>query len=138
MTLKTNRYKLPQPVDEKDGDEWVSIPRVSRVVPFGYKVRDDDPFIMDPIPLELDLLEEAKKFMKQYNHREVAAWLSNSTGRYISNRGLVGRIEQEKRNKSKAASYRKWAEYAEKAIAAAEKLEKERTGAKGPHTSEDS
>ena len=122
--------KLPQPTDIKDENEWVQIPRIARTVPFGYKLNEEDPDLLDPIPTELDLLEKARKHVNQYSYREVANWLSSNTGRYISHVGLRKRLGNEKQRKNKAASLRKWAEYAEKAIAKAKALEEERTGAK--------
>jgi hypothetical protein len=62
--------------------------------------------------------------------REVAAWLSKNTGRYISHLGLQKRIKHERQRKDKARSLRKWAEYAEKAIKKAEEIETSRVGAK--------
>ena len=130
MSRSVGRWKLPQPTDIKDENEWVQIPRIARTVPFGYKLNEEDPDLLDPIPTELDLLEKARKHVNQYSYREVANWLSSNTGRYISHVGLRKRLGNEKQRKNKAASLRKWAEYAEKAIAKAKALEEERTGAK--------
>ena len=130
MSRSIGKWKLPQPTDIKDENEWVQIPRIARTVPFGYKLNEEDPDLLDPIPTELDLLEKARKHVNQYSYREVANWLSSNTGRYISHVGLRKRLGNEKQRKNKAASLRKWAEYAEKAIAKAKALEEERTGAK--------
>ena len=130
MTRSIGKWKLPQPTDIKEENEWVQIPRIARTVPFGYKLNDEDPDILDPIPTELDLLEKARSYVNQYSYREVANWLSTNSGRYISHVGLRKRLENERRRKNQAASVRKWAEYAEKAIAKAKALEEERTGAK--------
>ena len=130
MSRSVGRWKLPQPTDIKEENEWVQIPRIARTVPFGYKLNEEDPDLLDPIPTELDLLEKARKHVNQYSYREVANWLSSNTGRYISHVGLRKRLGNEKQRKNKAASLRKWAEYAEKAIAKAKALEEERTGAK--------
>jgi|TARA_R110002074_G_scaffold22255_1_gene68182 hypothetical protein len=130
MTRSIGKWKLPQPTDIKEENEWVQIPRIARTVPFGYKLNDEDPDILDPIPTELDLLEKARSYVNQYSYREVANWLSTNGGRYISHVGLRKRLENERRRKNQAASVRKWAEYAEKAIAKAKALEEERTGAK--------
>ena len=130
MSRSVGRWKLPQPTDIKDENEWVQIPRIARTVPFGYKLNEEDPDLLDPIPTELDLLEKARKHVNQYSYREVANWLSSNTGRYISHVGLRKRLGNERQRKNKAASLRKWAEYAEKAIAKAKALEEERTGAK--------
>ena len=130
MTRSVGKWKLPQPTDIKDENEWVQIPRIARTVPFGYKLNEEDPDLLDPIPIELDLLERARQHVNQYSYREVAAWLSTQTGRYISHVGLRKRLDNEKQRKNQAASLRSWAEYAEKAIAKAQALEEERTGAK--------
>ena len=130
MTRSVGKWKLPQPTDIKEETEWVQIPRIARTVPFGYTQNIEDPDILDPIPVELDLLEKARKHVNQYSYREVANWLSANTGRYISHVGLRKRLGNEKQRKNQAASLRKWAEYAEKAIAKAKALEEERTGAK--------
>ena len=38
MNRSLGKWKLPQPTDIKDeeGKEWSKIPRISRIVPFGY------------------------------------------------------------------------------------------------------
>ena len=130
MTRSIGKWKLPQPTDIKEQNEWVQIPRIARTVPFGYKVNEEDSDLLDPIPAELDLLEKARKYVNQYSYREVSNWLSTNSGRYISHVGLRKRLGNEKQRKNQAASLRKWAEYAEKAIAKAKALEEERTGAK--------
>jgi len=130
MTRSAGQWKLPQPTDIKDENEWVQIPRIARTVPFGYKQNEEDPDILDPIPTELDLLEKARAYTNQYSYREVANWLSTNSGRYISHVGLRKRLSNERQRKNKAKSLRKWAEYAEKAIAKAQSLEEERTGSK--------
>jgi len=130
MTRTAGQWKLPQPTDIKEENEWVQIPRIARTVPFGYKQNEEDPDILDPIPTELDLLEKARTYIKQYSYREVANWLSTNSGRYISHVGLRKRLQYERQRKNQAKSLRKWAEYAEKAIAKAQSLEEERTGSK--------
>jgi hypothetical protein len=129
-TRSIGKWKLPQPTDIKEQDEWVQIPRIARTVPFGYKQSEEDPDILDPIPTELDLLDKARKYINQYSYREVANWLSANSGRYISHVGLRKRLQNERQRKNQAASIRKWAEYAEKAIAKAQEIEESRTGAK--------
>ena len=130
MTRSIGKWKLPQPTDIKEENEWVQIPRIARTVPFGYKQNEEDPDILDPIPTELDLLEKARQHVNQYSYREVANWLSKNSDRYISHVGLRKRLQNERQRKNKVASIRKWAEYAETAIAKAKALEEERTGAK--------
>ena len=130
MTRSIGKWKLPQPTDIKEQNEWVQIPRIARTVPFGYKQNEEDPDILDPIPTELDLLEKARQHVNQYSYREVANWLSKNSDRYISHVGLRKRLQNERQRKNIVASIRKWAEYAETAIAKAKALEEERTGAK--------
>tara|TARA_R110000824_G_scaffold2610_4_gene12085 strand:+ start:489 stop:896 length:408 start_codon:yes stop_codon:yes gene_type:complete len=130
----TNRsagqWKLPQPIDIKEDNKWVSIPKIARTIPFGYGVDDNDPDVLNPIQIELDNLELARQHIKQYSFREVANWLSTQTGRYISHVGLRKRLQDEQQRKNKARVLRKWAEYAEKAISKAKEIEESRTGAK--------
>jgi hypothetical protein len=130
MTKSAGQWKLPQPTDIKEDNEWVPIPRISRTVPFGYELDPNDSFILLPIELELDMLEKAKKYLKQYSYREVANWLTTNTGRQISHVGLMKRLDNERRRKNKAGSLRKWADYAKKAVAKAEEIERNRLGAK--------
>ena len=130
MNRSVGKWKLPQPTDIKEQNVWVQIPRIARTVPFGYKVNEEDPDLLDPIQTELDLLEKARKHVNQYSYREVANWLSANTNRYISHVGLRKRLGNEKQRKNQARSLRKWAEYAEKAIAKANALEEERVGSK--------
>jgi hypothetical protein len=130
MSRSIGKWKLPQPTDIKEEAEWVQIPRIARTVPFGYKQNEQDPDILDPVQIELDLLEKARSHVNQYSYREVANWLSTQTGRYISHVGLRKRLSNERKRKNQAASLRKWAEYAETAIAKAKAIQEERTGAK--------
>ena len=130
MTRTAGQWKLPQPTDIKEENEWVQIPRIARTVPFGYKQNEEDPDILDPIPTELDLLEKARAYTNQYSYREVANWLSTNSGRYISHVGLRKRLQHERKRKNQAKSIRQWAEYAEKAIAKAEEISSQRTGSR--------
>ena len=130
MNRSLGKWKLPQPTDIKEGNEWLPVPRIARTIPFGYEVDPEDEDLLLPIKEELDHLEKAKMYLRQYSLREVAAWLSKNTGRYISHLGLQKRIKHERQRKDKARSLRKWAEYAEKAIKKAEEIETSRVGAK--------
>ena len=130
MTKSVGQWKLPQPTDIKEDNEWVPIPRISRTIPFGYELDKDDPDILQPVENELDMLEDAKRYLKQYSYREVANWLSRNTGRSISHVGLKKRLDNERRRKNKVGSLRRWADYAKKAIAKAEEIENKRLGAK--------
>ena len=130
MDRSLGKWKLPQPTDIKEENEWLPVPRIARTIPFGYEVDPEDEYLLLPIKEELDHLEKAKMYLRQYSLREVAAWLSKNTGRYISHLGLQKRIKHERQRKDKARSIRKWAEYAEKAIKKAEEIEASRIGAK--------
>ena len=72
---------LPQP---KAKETYVPIPKIRNTIPFGYRQDEEDPSLLQPIPTELEALELAKKHLKQYSSRQVAAWLTTTTGRTIS------------------------------------------------------
>ena len=137
MTKPLGQWKLPQPTDLQEDNEWVPIPRVARTVPFGYEIDPDDTGILLPIEHELDMLVKAKKYLKQYSYREVANWLTRNTGRTISHVGLKKRLDNERRRKNKAGSLRRWADYAKKAIAKAEELDQKRLGAKAENSNQE-
>jgi len=124
------KWKLPQPTDLKDDNEWMPIPRIARTIPFGYELDPEDNNLLKPIKIELDLLEQARKYIKQYSYRQVANWLSKNSGRDISHVGLMKRLKNERQRQNQAISLRRWADYAQKAIQKAEEIEENRTGAK--------
>ena len=138
MNKPLKQWKLPQPTDIKEDNEWVPIPRISRTIPFGYDIDPDDPDVLLPNEHQLDMLEKASAYLKQYSYREVANWLTRNTGREISHVGLKKRLDNERRRKNKAGSLRRWADYAKKAVAKAEELEAKRLGAKANNEKEDS
>ncbi len=138
MTKPLKKWKLPQPTDIKEDNEWIPIPRISRTIPFGYDIDPDDPDVLLPNENQLDMLEKAKQYLKQYSYREVANWLARNTGRDISHVGLKKRLDNERTRKNKAGSLRRWADYAKKAIAKAEELEAKRLGAKTDNEKETS
>ena len=123
-------FKMPDPVGLKDDNEWLMIPRISKTIPFGYKTHEDDEDILVPIIEELEALELAKEYLKEYSYREVAGWLSDRTGREISYIGLRKRIQKEKQRKSKAATYKTWLKNYKKALEKLEEIESKRIGAK--------
>ena len=129
MIKALGRWELPQPLDIKDEVTWSPIPRIARTLPFGYVQDEQDPDLLQPVQNELDKLEMARDYLKQYSYREVANWLTTQTGRYISHVGLMKRVANERQRKNQAKSLLKWAEYAETAIAKAKSLQEERTGA---------
>jgi|TARA_R100001480_G_scaffold43168_1_gene56113 hypothetical protein len=127
--MKTNRtWKLPKPVSVDGEYEWQPVVRVGRHVPFGYRQDPDDCDILLPIPEELELFEKAKKFIKQYSYREVAAWLSTQSGKYISHVGLYKRVKIEQQRKNEASTQRYLAQRYKEALQKAEKLETQRLG----------
>jgi hypothetical protein len=132
MDRSLGKWKLPQPTDLKDEEqkEWIQIPRIARIIPFGYKVNETDKELLDPIPYELEALELARKYIKQYSLRQVANWLTTKTGRDISHIGLRKRLLHERQRKNKARTLKRWSEYAEKAIQKAKDIEESRVGAK--------
>ena len=130
MNRSLGKWKLPQPTDIREDEEWLQIPRIARTIPFGYKLNDNDNHLLDPVDYELEALEVARKYIKQYSYREVANWLTTKKGRTISHVGLRKRLANEQQRKNKARTLRKWAEYATEAIQKAKTIEEERTGAK--------
>jgi hypothetical protein len=121
-------WELPRPLKGKER-EWHVIARVSlRQIPFGYRVHPDDERLLEPIPEELEALEVAKRHLKQYSYREVAIWLSKTTGRSISHMGLHKRIKIEQKRKKSAAIKRKLARRLEETLSQIKKLEEERVG----------
>jgi hypothetical protein len=111
---------LPKPNPKK---AYVKIPRIARTIPFGYKVDEDDPKWLAPIPEELEALEKAKQYLKQYSLRNVAAWLSKVTGREISHVGLTKRIKNEQSQRQRTAAYRQLAKRYKKALEKAQEFE---------------
>ena len=69
MDRKLGKWKLPQPTDIKEDNEWQPIPRIARTIPFGYKQDENDLELLLPVPDELDKLEMARKYVNQYSFR---------------------------------------------------------------------
>ena len=111
---------LPQP---KAKETYVAIPKIRKTIPFGYRQDEEDPDLLQPIPKELEALELAKKHLKQYSSRQVAAWLTTTTGRTISHVGLLKRIKTERKHGFKSATYRNLATRLKKALEQAERYE---------------
>jgi hypothetical protein len=85
--------------------------------------------LLQPIPLELEALELAKRHLQQYSYRDVANWLTKQTGRSISHAGLRQRIDIERRRKKAATIKRNLAKRLETALSEIERLEKGCIGA---------
>ena len=124
------KWILPQPENTIADEDFLSIPRIARTIPFGYKEDPEDTDMLLPVPRELRALEKAKDYLKQYSYREVANWLTKQTGRSISHMGLKKRIDSEQSHKRKASTLREWARRYETAISKAETLERSRLGAR--------
>ena len=119
----TKDWKLPVPEETDDGFDWQPVVRVGRVIPFGYEQDPKDKDILLPIIEQLNLLEKAKKYLKQYSYRDVANWLSEQSGRYISYVGLRHRVKLEQKRKREASNKRYLAERYKEALEKAEKIE---------------
>jgi hypothetical protein len=134
LTTKKSRlpyYTLPDPVGLRDDEgNWMQIPRISRTIPFGYVSNANDADILDPVYLELEALDLARQYVKEYSYREVARWLSDKTGRSISHVGLRKRVNTERKRKNKAKAYRNWLATYKKALTKLEELEIKHTGSK--------
>ena len=121
-------WQLPKP-NKGQEKEWHPIVRVTmRQVPWGYVQCEDNKYLLLPIPEQLEALELAKKHLKQYSYREVAAWLTTQTGKSITAMGLKKRVDIERRRKKAASIKRKLAKRLEETLAEIEKLEKQNTG----------
>ena len=123
MMRTTKDWKLPVPEETEDGFDWQPVVRVGRVIPFGYEQDPKDKDILLPIIEQLNLLEKAKKYLKQYSYRDVANWLSEQSGRYISYVGLRHRVKLEQKRKREASNKRYLAERYKEALEKAEKIE---------------
>ena len=115
------------PLPDIEGKQWKRIPKISRLVPFGYTLDPEDKDYFIPVAEELEALEVAKKHLRQYSYRQVANWLTQQTGRSISYRGLKKRIDIENRRRKVASVKRELARRLEKTLKEVSKLE-ESTG----------
>lgn len=95
--------------------------------PWGYDVSEDDPDLLIPDSEALELLEQAKIYIKRYTKSEVAEWLSVKSGRPITAQGITRRIQLEQRHKKNASRYRQLEQIAKEAAKKAKYYE-ERTG----------
>jgi hypothetical protein len=129
--LDLGYWALPKP-ETPEAVMWERIPILKRTadIPFGYAIDPDDNKWYIPIPKELELLELAKKHIKRYSYREVSAWLSTQSGRYLSHVGLKTRIDSERKRKRLANIKRKYAEKLQETLNLIEALETQRLGAR--------
>lgn len=123
-------FKIPAPHPNEEEDfEYMPIVRVGTNIPFGYMQDPNDEDILLPVAKELDLLNQAKRYLKQYSLRDVAAWLSEHSGRSISYRGLLYRVNIEKKRARETENKKYLISRLEKAIKKLERLEKSKLGA---------
>jgi len=69
--------------------------RKTSTIPFGYKLDDNNKTLL-PITEELTAYRKAKDYLQSCSYREVATWLSATTGRAISAQGLRKKVLGEK------------------------------------------
>ena len=69
--------------------------RKSSTIPYGYKL-DDNTKTLLPIEKELEAYTKAKVYLQSCSYREVASWLTATTGRKISPQGLRKKVLGEK------------------------------------------
>jgi len=69
--------------------------RKTSTIPFGYKL-DENKKTLLPIPEELEAYTKAKNYLQSCSYREVASWLTATTGRKISAQGLRKKVLGEK------------------------------------------
>ena len=64
--------------------------RTSSTIPFGYKLNEDNPELLDEVPEELQALNKILPLIKDktLSLREGSLWLTHETGRSISHMGL--------------------------------------------------
>lgn len=72
----------------------MNIPKRSSVIPFGYKVTEEDPKMLEEVPKELLALQTIKALVVEgsLSLREGSAWLEYKTDRKISHQGLKNLI----------------------------------------------
>ena len=61
--------------------------KIRTTIPFGWTAAKAEGY-MEAVPLEQEMLEKARDYLQNCSLREVASWLSRSTGRTISHMGL--------------------------------------------------
>lgn len=107
---------------------WDPVVRVSKQIPFGYKLDPEDNWILLPIPEELDLLEQAKVHLKQYSYRAVADWLSEKSGRSITHAGLRQRVISDRKKTRHITNLEQLAKKYQKTLEKIQELEERKLG----------
>lgn len=128
----TRKMRIPVPEIDEDSVEFFPIVRLGHFEPFGYRKDPDDPLMLLPIPHELLLLEQAKKHLKRFSLRDVAAWLSSESGRKISHQGLKDRVKADIKKDRESTNSRHLARQLAFAYTKARRLEASRFGKKAP------
>lgn len=122
-------WELPKP-HKGEEKEWHVIVRMSpTTIPFGYKIHEENPLLLEPIPLELEALDLAKRHLKQYSLMDVSRWLEKQTGRYISAMGLKKRVDIDNKRKRASVIKRRLAKRLQETLQEIQKLEEAHIGA---------
>lgn len=129
---KTELFRIPTPDKTENGYKFYPIIRMGRIEPFGYKRDPEDQERLLPVPEELILLEMAKEHLKNYSLRDVAAWLSEKSGRKISHAGLRSRIMSEQERNKEYIETKKLLEKYRKTYYKMKRLENTRLGLAEP------
>lgn len=125
---KSELFRIPAPDKTDSRYKFYPIIRVGRIVPFGYRTDPEDKHRLLPVEEELILLEAAKQHLKNYSLRDVAAWISAKSGRYISHVGLRTRIQSEQYQQREYIDAKRIAKQFRDAYHKAKKLERGRLG----------
>lgn len=123
MSRVNKSWRLPKPTILNKKKVWFPVVRIGYSVPFGYYEDPEDKDILIPIPEELELYELAKKHLKNYTYKDVAAWLTTRSGRKIGPSALHERINRERKNKRDLTNANYYAEKYKKACDKARKIE---------------
>lgn len=74
-----------------------AIVRKGRVIPFGYKVSNEDKKVLLPEPKEQEAVRRILEYHKQgYTYRSILEWVYRATGRKLSLHGLEHIIKKRK------------------------------------------
>ena len=123
MSRVNKTWRLPKPTILTKKKVWFPVVRIGYSVPFGYYEDPEDKDILIPIPEELELYELAKKHLKNYTYKDVAAWLTTRSGRKIGPSALHERIARERKNKRDLTNANYYAEKYKEACDKARKIE---------------
>jgi len=123
MSRVNKTWRLPKPTVLNKKKVWFPVVRIGYSVPFGYYEDPEDKDILIPIPEGLELYELAKKHLKNYTYKDVAAWLTTRSGRKIGPSALHERIARERKNKRDLTNANYYAEKYKEACDKARKIE---------------